>query len=338
MSEERPWERSLTEAYWQALLKQGETASARPSCASLEIRPGLAANSNAHGSASQPVGSIAGAPNGTGNAGDDEAWERLSRWFANGRVFSAPVIGCNKGGLLVRVCASIGFVPASQLADLPPSLGTASLRSDLESMVGNELTLRLIELDRARNRLICSERASQWHDDEIDARLVELEACVGQPVDGVVRSLCTFGAFVDLGGMDGLIHISELSWQRVQHPADVLAVGEPVCAAVLQVDRENRRVALSRKRLQPDPWTLVGEHYAVGDVIEVLITNVVPFGAFARVSEGVEGLVHISELANGPFLDAGAAVTEGQCVRARVLHIDAASRRLGLSLRQVDGD
>jgi small subunit ribosomal protein S1 len=262
-------------------------------------------------------------------------WARLSRWLADGHVFPAPVIGCNKGGVLVRVCCLIGFVPASQLADLPPSLGTAHLRSDLEGMVGDELTLRLIELDPSRNRIVCSERATGWEDGVIEARLDELEALTGREVSGKVRSICDFGVFVDLGGLDGLIHISELSWQRVHHPVDVVAVGEEVRVLVMQVDRRKRRVALSRRRLRRDPWTLVADRYDVGDVIDARITSVVPFGAFAMVDEGVEGLIHISELSADPLTDVRQVVMEGQHIRARVLRIDPHERRLGLSMRQV---
>ncbi len=331
MSEKRPWESSLSESYWQALLDQGEIPP--PATGSL-VEPPLGEYQESSDSA---AGAMGAAASRLGN-GSDEAWSRLSRWFAAGKVFTAPVIGCNKGGLLVRVCQGIGFVPASQLAELPTTLGTADLRRDLESMVGEELTLRLIELDRSRNRLICSERATQWEDDQIEGRLDELEKMEGRRVDGTVRSVCDFGAFVDLGGLDGLVHISEMSWQRVRHPGDVLSVGDAVEVIVLKVDRANRRVALSSKRLTPDPWAQVGEHYRVGDVIDVTITNVVPFGAFARVSEGVEGLIHISELSDGPFVDIRHVVAEGEEVQARVLHIDPQSRRLGLSLRHVLDD
>jgi small subunit ribosomal protein S1 len=153
-------------------------------------------------------------------------------------------------------------------------------------------------------------------------------------VEGVVRSLCDFGAFVDLGGIDGLIHISELSWQRIGHPADVLELNRPVHVVVLHVDRQARRVALSYKRMCDDPWLLVGARYAVGDRIEAVVTHVVSFGAFARVTEGVEGLIHISELSDVPFDQPTDVVQAGQTLQVRVLHIDAASRRLGLSLRQ----
>jgi small subunit ribosomal protein S1 len=156
----------------------------------------------------------------------------------------------------------------------------------------------------------------------------------GQVVRGEVRSLCEFGAFIDLGGIDGLIHISELSWERVGHPRDLLSVGQNIEVYVLNVDPAQRRIGLSLKKLQPDPWMVVAENYQVGDLVEVEITNVVDFGAFARVPEGIEGLIHISELAEGHFLHTRNVVQEGDCVSARVINIDATSHRLGLSLRQ----
>jgi small subunit ribosomal protein S1 len=171
-------------------------------------------------------------------------------------------------------------------------------------------------------------------DGDVEDRLDALERCLGCIVEGVVRSLCDFGAFVDLGGLDGLIHISELSWQRIGHPGEVVAVNQPVQVVVLHVDRTARRVALSYKRLREDPWQAVGGRYHVGDLIEAVISHVVHFGAFARVPEGVEGLVHISELSESTFEHPQEVVHEGQSVRVRVLHIDPASRRLGLSLRQ----
>jgi small subunit ribosomal protein S1 len=345
MAEERPWERPLSEGYWQALLQQGEAGPATTereplgSPASPDDRggwPGAPASGWAAAEAARTgLGQGPGAaaePSGASRC--DEDWARLQRWAAEGRTFRAPVIGCNKGGLLVRVCEGIGFVPASQLADLPCSLGTPELRADLEAMVGRDLTLRVIELDPSRSRVICSERATLWDDAEVERRLALLEAHIGSEAEGTVRSVCDFGAFVDFGGIDGLIHVSELSWQRVSHPSDVLVVGDRVQVVVLNVDREARRVGLSLKRCQADPWAVVAGRYQVGDVIDAVVTNVVHFGAFARVNEGVEGLIHISELADGPFLHPCHVVSEGQVVRARVLHIDAGARRLGLSIRQ----
>ena len=326
VADERPADIAPTEDYWQALLEQGEMAAGtvKPDDAA-GLTPGAA------------VISHLGSRNGRLAAADDERdqfWRELDAWFAEGRSFAAPVIGCNKGGLLVRVAQRIGFLPASQLKDLPCSLGTDELRGDLERLVGSELTLRLIELDPSRNRVICSERAAQWDDDSIGSRLDELESRVGSTIEGVVRSLCDFGAFVDLGNIDGLIHVSEISWQRVGHPSEALEVGQEVEVLVMSVDRDARRVGLSLKRLERNPWPEVCEHYAVGNIIDATVTNVVDFGAFACVAEGVEGLIHISELSDGPFGHPSEVVREGQEVRVRVLHVDPDSRRLGLSLRQ----
>jgi len=153
-------------------------------------------------------------------------------------------------------------------------------------------------------------------------------------VRGRVRSLCDFGAFIDLGGIDGLVHISELSWQRIEHPRDVLRIGQEVELLVLNVDKEQRKVGLSLKRLEPDPWSTVEERYQVGALIQGTITNVVDFGAFVRIERGLEGLIHISELAEGNFLHPRNVVREGQTVTVRVLSVDGRNRRLALSLRR----
>ncbi len=328
---ERPWELPLDEEYWQALLQQEEEAPEAPAPPPPPMFVEGAITTPEH---RMPRRSQR---QGIRSARIDEEreqeWRQLQERFEKGEVFRARVIGCNKGGLLVRLGKCIGFVPASQLEELPECLGTERLRDELEAMVGRELTLRIIELDKSRNRIICSERATTWVDDEIEARLNSLEP--GQVVRGRVRSLCEFGAFVDLGGIDGLIHISEMSWQRVAHPRDVLQVGQEVEVYVLNVDRAQRRIGLSLRQLEPDPWKLVGERYRVGDLVDVVITNVVDFGAFARVPEGVEGLIHISELAEGHFFHPRNVVREGDRVTARVLNIDPENRRLGLSLRQV---
>jgi small subunit ribosomal protein S1 len=268
-------------------------------------------------------------------ATDDPFWAQMTSWMREGRLFEATAIGSNRGGLLVRVGDRLAFLPASQMAELPCSIGGPALRDDLEAMVGRTFRLRVIEVDPRRDRVICSERASGWTDREIDARLEELETRVGQCVEGRVRSLCDFGVFVDLDHVDGLIHISEISWQRVEHPSDALAVGQDLRLKVLHVDRAARRVALSLRQMQPDPWQDVADRYSVGDIVDATITNVVDFGAFALLCEGVEGLLHISELSDAPLASPHDVVREGQRVRARVLSIEPAAHRLGLSLRQV---
>ncbi|RME48267.1 MAG: S1 RNA-binding domain-containing protein [Chloroflexi bacterium] len=334
--QEHPWEAPLDEAYWQALLQQEEQAPPAPEVHDMEEWPEiLIPGEGAVAGPDYEMGrrSLRESPDGHFDDARDEQWRWLHELYDKREVTNARVIGCNKGGLLVRLGACIGFVPASQLVNVPECLGTEELRGELEAMVGQEIQVKLIELDRSRNRIICSERATAWSDDEITARLEALQP--GQVIRGEVRSLCEFGAFIDLGGIDGLIHISELSWERVGHPRDVLEVGQEVEVYVLNVDPAQRRIGLSLKRLQPDPWMLVEERYQVGDVIDVVITNVVDFGAFAKVPEGVEGLIHISELAEGHFLHARNVVQEGDRVSARILNIDPEGRRLGLSLRQV---
>ena len=161
------------------------------------------------------------------------------------------------------------------------------------------------------------------------------DLCEGAARRGYVTNVCAFGAFVDLGGLEGLIHISEISWGRVSHPGDVLKTGDPVEVYVISVDRAAKRVALSLKRLRPDPWATVAERYSVGQLVKGTVTNVVNFGAFVRLEEGLEGLIHVSELAEGQFLHPRNVVSEGDAVVARVLSIDGAQRRLALSLRRV---
>ncbi|MGJ3241306.1 MAG: 30S ribosomal protein S1, partial [Anaerolineae bacterium] len=246
-------------------------------------------------------------------------------------VLELKVIGYNRGGLLVEWRNLRGFVPASQLINFPIAKNEIARRDALIEKVGDMLSLRVIELDREQNRLILSERAAQVAAGTRDQVLNDLKH--GDIIHGHVTNLCPFGAFVDLGGVEGLIHISELSWGRVGHPADMLKRNQQVEVYVINVDPDNARVALSIKRLYPDPWETVHERYEVGEVIEGKITNVVDFGAFACVEEGLEGLIHFSELAEGHFLHPRNVVQEGETVRARILSIDGKARRLGLSLR-----
>ncbi len=201
----------------------------------------------------------------------------------------------------------------------------------LASRVGTFVNLRVIEMDREQNRLILSERAAQVEPGTRATVLNSIQA--GEVCTGTVTNLCDFGVFVDLGGVEGLIHISELSWGRVGHPSDVLERGDTIRVYVMSVDPDEERIALSLKRLHPDPWQTVEQRYQVGQIVEGEITNVVDFGAFACIEEGLEGLIHVSELAEGHFLHPRNVVQEGEIVRARILNIDGNARRLGLSLR-----
>jgi small subunit ribosomal protein S1 len=225
-------------------------------------------------------------------------------------------------------------VPASQLVNFPATDEGLVRRDELAARVGQTLRLRVIELDPHQNRLILSERAAQVEPGTRANLLDQLKP--GETLVGFITNLCDFGAFVDLGGLEGLIHISELSWGRVGHPSDLLTRGDEVKVYVMGVDRPNGRVALSLKRLQPDPWETVEERYQIGQLVEGTITNVVDFGAFACIEEGLEGLVHVSELAEGHFLHPRNVVQEGEVVQARILNIDGEARRLGLSLRRAN--
>lgn len=262
-----------------------------------------------------------------------EDWRRAEKLLEEGEVFEGTVAGHNKGGLLVYFGQIRGFVPASQLGGLSRRSGHEERLGMLSKMEGQQLLLKVIEVDRERRRLILSERAAsrEWRDQRKDELLEQLQE--GDIRSGKVRNLCEFGAFVDLGGADGLIHISELSWQRVKHARDVLTVGEEVEVYVLRVDRDRKRIGLSLKRLQPDPWHVAEEKYEVGQIVKGTITNIVDFGAFARIEDGIEGLIHVTELSDGDFAPRD-LVREGEELYVKILSMDGDRQRMGLSLKQ----
>jgi len=221
------------------------------------------------------------------------------------------------------------------VVDLPRGLEEDDRKDHLQRLVGRKIVVKVIEVNRRRRRLVFSQRDAQRGKREARKEVLLEQLAEGEVRKGVVSGLRDFGAFVDLGGLEGLIHISELSWGRVGHPASVLERGQYVEAYVLGVDQNAGRIALSLKRLRPDPWKTVSERYQVGQIVEGVITNVVDFGAFACIEEGLEGLIHVSELAEGHFLHPRNVVTEDQHIRARILTINGPERRLGLSLRLV---
>jgi small subunit ribosomal protein S1 len=270
----------------------------------------------------------------------EDGWREASKLFESKEVFEETVIGCNKGGLIVNVGRVRGFVPASQVVtvQLPRESDDAEREKLLEQLVNRKLRFKIIELDRRRNRLILSERVAlrEWRQERKDRLLDELAP--GAVRRGVVSSLCDFGAFIDLGGADGLVHLSELSWRHVDHPKQVLRVGQEVDVYVLEVDKEKRRIALSVKRLQKEPWSTVEERFHIGQLVTGKITKLTNFGAFARLDEDIEGLVHISELSDERIAHPRDVVEEGQELTLRVIRIDASRQRLGLSLRRVSDD
>jgi len=311
------------EGYWQALLYEGEVART-VSLESLEEWQAVAA-----------------APRDMPNVNpsmvnSDEAWQAAQNAVGSSEVCIAQVIGHNRGGLLVDWKGLRGFVPASHLVGLSPVMDDESRRAEFARRVGWNLCVKVIEVDHTQSRLILSERATSSEATRREALWEDL--CEGAVRRGYVTNVCDFGAFVDLGGLEGLIHISEISWGRVNHPADVLKSGDPVEVYIISVDRAAKRVALSLKRLRPDPWATVAERYHVGQRVTGTITNVVSFGAFMRVEDGLEGLIHVSELAEGQFLHPRNVVSEGDVVTALVLNIDSHQRRLGLSLRRAAGE
>jgi small subunit ribosomal protein S1 len=263
-------------------------------------------------------------------------WRDLQAKKDAEEVVTGEVVDHNKGGLIVSVDGVRGFVPLSQIVELRRGGSEDEVEEKLRSMRGQTLYLKVIEMNRRRNRLILSERAAaqERRAQQKDRLLSELQA--GEIRHGRVSSLTDFGAFVDLGGADGLIHLSELSWGQVQHPSQVLRVGQEVDVRVVGVDRENKKIALSLKQVEENPWTRIEQKYHVGDTVPARITKLAQFGAFAELEPGVEGLVHISELSEERITHPKQVVREGEDVQLRIIKIDPQRHRLGLSLRQAE--
>jgi len=262
-------------------------------------------------------------------------WLQAKQQMEAGEILELDVVGYNKGGLIVRLGGIRGFVPASQVVELR-GRSNEPAETRMAKMVGKKLVLKIIEVERSRNRLILSEvlALKPWREQRKEQLLNELH--VGEVRTGRVSSLCEFGAFVDLGGADGLIHISQLSWRPVAHPSDVLQVGDEISVYVVAVDRQKKRIALSLKHLQPEPWAQVAEKYHVGDLVTATITKLATFGAFARLEEGVEGLIHITELTEGRVAHPSHVVKVGDVLNLRIVRMDPDRRRLALSLRRAE--
>jgi small subunit ribosomal protein S1 len=256
----------------------------------------------------------------------ERAWSRIEQVMAEGGTIKGPVIEVVKGGLILDIGLR-GFLPAS-LVEL------RRVR-DLHPYVGQELECKIIELDRNRNNVVLSRRAF-LEESQSESRKKVLESLSkGDRRTGKVSSIVNFGAFVDLGGVDGLVHVSELSWRHVEHPSEVVQVGDEVEVEVLDVELERERVSLSLKATQEDPWKEFERRYSAGEILEGEVTKIVPFGAFVRVSEGIEGLVHISELAEEHVESADQIVQVGDRVRVRVVEVEVGRRRVSLSMRRV---
>ncbi len=265
-------------------------------------------------------------------ARQEKSWRVLQTAYEKSDVITARVVNYNKGGLLVNLDGVRGFVPASQVNGISRGPDTQK-QSDMARMVNTDLQLKVIEINRNRNRLILSERqavqeARESKKDELLSRLKE-----GDVRTGTISSVCDFGAFVDIGGADGLVHLSEISWSRVKHPSEVLKPGDKVQVSILSIDQDRKRIALSIKRTQNEPWTRAGERYQLGQIVEGTITQLASFGAFARIEDGIEGLIHISEMGDDRIQHPKEVVAEGDTIQARIIRIDPARKRMGLSLR-----
>lgn len=263
-------------------------------------------------------------------------WLTAEKMLESNEITVRAVVGYNKGGLLVEFGHLRGFIPASHVVGLPRNLSEEDRNRRFEEMIGEELPVEVIEVERRRRRLVLSHRfAERKYREERKAQLFE-EMNVGDVVEGEVRSLRPFGAFVDIGGADGLLHVSEIGWTPVSHPRDVLQVGDIIQVEVLRLDAERSRIALSRKKLLPNPWESIEERYRQGETVLVTVTRVVDFGAFAQLEPGVEGLIHVSELADIEIAEPLKSVASGDRVPVKILRVDPERQRIGLSRRQAD--
>jgi small subunit ribosomal protein S1 len=265
------------------------------------------------------------------------AWVSVEEQMEEDNIVESKIIGYNKGGLIVDVYGLRGFVPASQISALRRIQAVGDTPEQRwAKMIGEPISVRIIEVDKSRRRLICSERAADSESRQsIKERVIE-ELEEGEVHTGRVTSLADFGAFVNINGADGLVHLSELSWDRIQHPKEILEVGQEVKVKVINIDREKKRIGLSLRALTDDPWRSRIEKYSVGQLVEGVITRLTKFGAFARLESDIEGLIHISEISETRIEHPKEVLKEGEVVALRIIRVDPEQHRIGLSLRKVD--
>ena len=274
----------------------------------------------------------------------EEGWRDIQKLMDQDQPVEGVIVGFNRGGCILEVANVQGFVPMSQLITISRDLfkqesfesGEANFSEGSigKDLIGKTLKVKVLEVNRSRNRAIFSERSAlQEQRDEQKAELIE-KLVDGEVRKGILTGISNFGAFVDLGGADGLIHISEMSWSMVGSPEDLVKVGEELDVYVLRIDRETMKIALSLRRLQPEPWETIFERYQVGDVVDATVTKIANFGAFARLEDSIEGLIHITELSEAVITNPNEVVSEGQEIKVKILKIEMERKRLGLSLKQ----
>lgn len=268
-------------------------------------------------------------------ARQNEDWKRAEELMNEEILWTGEITDINKGGVIVSFGHLRGFVPASHVLDLPRGLKEEERLAHLQELIGNAITVKVIEVNRKRRRLVFSQLEAEQENRAARKEALLRELAEGTSRKGVVSGLCDFGAFVDLGGADGLIHISELAWRRVRHPSQVVAVGDEVEVYVLNLDEQGQRIGLSLKRLQPNPWSLVDDMYHIGQLVEGLISRLESFGAFISLEPGIEALLHVSQMSANPEENPLRHLYEGQKLLMRIISIESDRQRLGLSLTEV---
>lgn len=270
-------------------------------------------------------------------AQEQMTWENVERMLSEEEVIESKVTGFNKGGLIVAVGGLRGFVPASQISAMRRSLAVGDTPEQRwAKMVNDPISVRIVEVDRERRRLILSERAANTESRQAMKERVIADLEIGKAYTGRVTSLAEFGAFVNVNGADGLVHLSELSWDRIQHPSEMLEVGQEVRVKVINVDRDKKRIGLSIRQLAEDPWQSKISKFSVGQLVEGIITRLTKFGAFARLEGDLEGLIHISEISDHRIDHPKEVLKDGDVKTLRIIRIDTDQHRIGLSLRKVD--
>jgi len=268
-------------------------------------------------------------------AKQNEDWKLAEKLQESDEVWSGEVAAANKGGIILPFGNLRGFIPASHVADLPRGMNEEDRVRFLQNLVGETINVKVIEVNRKRRRLVFSQRNAERENRNARKDHLLSELNEGDTREGVVSGLCDFGAFVDLGGADGLIHISELAWHRVRHPQEVVKVGDKVKVYILHLDDNGKRIGLSLKRLQTNPWALVPEMYHIGQLVEGTVSRVEAFGAFVSLEPGIEALLHVSQMGDNNAVNPREVVYEGERVLTRILSIESDKQRLGLSLKDV---
>ncbi len=265
----------------------------------------------------------------------NQDWIDAEALLGSGDIVELEIGGYNKGGAIVPFGRLRGFIPASHLTELSPGMNDRKRQQRLAKLRTQKLPLKVIEVDRRRRRLVFSQKDAQKEWEEKRKQELIDSLSVGDVLTGSVSGMRDFGAFVDIGGADGLVHISELAWHRVEHPRDVVKVGDEFEVYVLSLDKQEQRISLSRKKLLPNPWETVEERYTMNQLVEGTITRIVDYGAFAEVEPGIEGLLHLSQLSRGNVDRADDVVKENETHLLRVVSIDRRRQRMGLSLKAV---